>query len=108
MLCIVSGLVIVKTFASPLAAFICIRGDVKRMFFSVLIPAAIFTFCCYGLSSYLFKSYGIAIANIIVSTLWIILMLKEIKKYNYTFKGILNGKKDLISIIDYLKGKGRL
>ncbi len=85
MLCIMTSLVIVKTITSPLTSYINIRGNIKLFFFNVLLPVGIFTAIIYYFSAKLFGPLGIAASNIIVAAIWIILILREIKKYGYKF-----------------------
>lgn len=100
MIFIVLGLVIVKTIASPLNSFINIKGSVTSLFKAVLLPTLFFTIIVYLVSSYLFGALGIAISNVLVALFWLILIIKEVRKYNYNFKSIINFKED----IKFLKG----
>jgi O-antigen/teichoic acid export membrane protein len=100
MIFIVLGLVIVKTIASPLNSFINIRGSVTSLFKTVLLPTLLFTIIVYLISSFLFGALGIAIANVLVALFWLTLIIKEVRKYNYNFKSIINFQED----IKFLKG----
>lgn len=100
MIYIVGGLIIVKSFASPLNAYINIKGSVYSLFKNVLLPIITFTFIVYFLSAKYFGAVAIAQANIIVSMLWLFLIIKEVQKYNYEFSTILNFRDD----ISFIKG----
>lgn len=101
MIYIVGGLIIVKSFASPLNAYINIKGSVSSLFKTVLLPTLIFTFILYFLSAKYYGAVTIAQANVLVSIFWLFLIVKEVKKYSYDFKGIINLKKDLNFIRGY-------
>ena len=83
MMCIVIGLILVKSFASPLNSFINIFGSVKKLFYKVMIPSLIFTALSYFVGAYLYGAKGVAISNIFVSSFWLILMVVETKKNGY-------------------------
>lgn len=95
MLPIVIGLVIVKTFASPLNAYINIKGSVNSLFKSVLIPVFVVTILSYLLSSFYLGPSGVALANILVAMIWLILIIKEIKKYHYNFASVVSFSEDI-------------
>lgn len=95
MLCIVVGLVVVKTFAGPVVSYITIFGSVKSLVFKVSLPILFLTVFCYYISAKYFGAYGVAISNIIISILWIFLLFIEGIKSGYKiplFKTILFGK----------------
>ncbi|MEO1953843.1 MAG: oligosaccharide flippase family protein [Campylobacterales bacterium] len=109
MLNVVAGLVIVKSFASPLNAYINIKGSVKSLFKNVLLPTLFFTFIVYFISSKYYGAVAISQANILVSLLWLFLMIKEIKHYDYDFSTLLNFRDDLSFIKNMIKrGKKEL
>jgi O-antigen/teichoic acid export membrane protein len=74
MMCIVGGLVIVKTFASPVVAYISIFGSLKEMVTNVSIPLSMLTAVSYYVSGYFLQANGIALANIIIACIWLILL----------------------------------
>lgn len=100
MIPIVSGLVIVKTFASPLNAYINIKGSVKNLFKTVLVPVCLLTAILYFISAKYFGPFGVSLVNIVVAILWLILIVKEVRKYSYSFSTICNIKED----IQYVRG----
>jgi len=83
MICIVSGLIAVKTFASPFVAYINIKGDVKKLFYRVNLPTLLFTAIVYLLAVQLYGAIGLAMSNIVVAIFWISLLMLEMKKYGY-------------------------
>ncbi|MBT5491366.1 hypothetical protein HOK00_03485, partial [bacterium] len=89
MMCIVTGLVIVKSFASPLNAYINIYGKVKNLFLQGMIPILIFTSGIYFFSSYMYGASGIAVANILVSFFWLLIIVYQASKNNYIFSTLL-------------------
>lgn len=92
MMCIVTGLVIVKSFASPLNAYINIYGKVKNLFIQGMIPILIFTSLVYFYSSSYYGANGIALANIGVSFFWLLIIIYQASKNNYTFSTLLGNK----------------
>ena len=105
MLMIVFSLLIVKTLSGPLTAFINIKGSVKELFYRVLIPLFIITAVTYYLGARFYGPLGTACANIFNAVIWILLLVREIKKYGYSFRGVLNVKNDLVFIREYLHQK---
>lgn len=94
MMCIVSGLVVVKTFVSPIVSYVTVNGSVKKMFFHVSIPLGILTIFLYCVSSYFFQATGIAIANILIAFIWLILLYFHLEKIqNNLTKNLLWGAK---------------
>lgn len=75
MMCIVSSLVIVKTFASPLVSYITVFGSVKKMVFHISLPLGILTFFSYFINGYLFQAKGIALSNILIAIFWLLLLV---------------------------------
>lgn len=90
MMCIVGGLVIVKSFASPLNAYINIYGSVKKLFSNVMVYSFIFTLIIYFLATKLYGAKGIAISNVLVAMFWLLRIVQESLKYNYRFSGIID------------------
>lgn len=90
MISIVTGLIIVKSFASPLNSYINIYGSVKKLFKEVLILSFFFTLISYYFSAKFGGPYGIALANIAISTFWLLLMIRQAKRENYDFSSLLN------------------
>ncbi|EKN66454.1 polysaccharide biosynthesis protein [Neobacillus bataviensis LMG 21833] len=107
MIFIVLGLVIVKTIASPLNSFINIRGSVISLFKTVLVPTFLSTLVIYYFTSRYFGAMGISIGNLVVALLWLILMIKEVKRYNYNFKSIFRFKDDLNLLKGFIKNGAR-
>jgi len=103
MMMIVAGLVIVKSFASPLNAYINIKGSVYSLFKNVLIITLIFTSIIYFFSAKYFGTDGIAISNILVSLFWLSLIIKEVKKYNYRFDTLFQIQNDYRLINGFIK-----
>lgn len=93
--CIVLGLVISKTFASPLVSIINILGDVRTFFFNVSLPIFFVTILSYTFTSIFYKSSGIAMANIFNSIIWLVLIINQIKKMKYKLRLKFNLKSDL-------------
>ncbi|MRS01740.1 hypothetical protein EG832_00695 [bacterium] len=85
MICIVAGLVMVKTFAGPLVSFITIYGSVKSLVLRVSLPVLLLTVFCYYFSAKYYGSYGVAISNIIVSALWLFLLFIDAFRAGYEF-----------------------
>jgi O-antigen/teichoic acid export membrane protein len=105
MMYIVGGLIIVKSFASPLNAYINIKGSVKSLFKYTLIPTFIFTCIMYYFSAKYYGAIGVARANVIVAFIWLFLIIKEVKKYNYDFSSVLNLKYDKKIILGLIKNE---
>lgn len=105
MIPIVVGLVIVKSIASPLVAFINIKRDTKGLFSNVLFPTFIATSIVYVTTSYFGNPLIVAISNIAVSLIWLGLLLHYIIRQGYSFKGIFVSKKDVLYLLRYLKFK---
>lgn len=98
MMYIVGGLIIVKSFASPLNAYINIKGSVSSLFKTVLLPTLIFTFIIYFVSAKYYGALAISQANVIVSILWLFLIIREVRKYNYDFSTLFNFRSDIVFI----------
>lgn len=94
MMCIVTGLVIVKSFASPLNAYINIYGKVKNLFIQGMIPILIFTCLIYFYSAYYYGAKGIALANIGISFFWLLTIIYQSSQNGYMFSTLLGNKND--------------
>ena len=92
MMCIVTGLVIVKSFASPLNAYINIYGKVKNLFVQGMTPILIFSCLIYFYSSFYYGAKGIALANIGVSFFWLFVIVYQSSKNGYIFSTLLGNK----------------
>jgi|GEM_PF-4496801 len=103
MILIVVGIIIVKTFASPLTAYINIKGSVKQLFRTVLVPTFVLSLIIYFVSSKFFGPLGVAVSNVIIASFWIIALSKEVKKYEYDFTSIFNFKGDYLFIKQFLQ-----
>jgi len=103
MLFIVAGLVIIKSFSSPLNSFVNIKGSVKSLFKTVLLPSFLITSLLYLVSAKFWGAIGVSIANIINSLIWLILMIREVKKYDYEFESILEFKNDYKYVKELIK-----
>ena len=107
LICIVAGLVLVKTIASPFVAYINVKGDVKRLFFRVNLPALVFTAVTYFLSAKYFGAVGVAVSNIIDAVVWGGLLWIEIRYYGYALpsaSGFISDIKWIIAKIPSLSG----
>jgi len=100
---IVGGIIIVKSFSAPLSSYINIKGSVFELFKNVLIPALVFTFIVYFFTAKYYGAIGVAQANILVSFFWLLLLVKEVKKYNYDFSNLFDFKYDLLFLKRILK-----
>ncbi|MFW5879728.1 MAG: lipopolysaccharide biosynthesis protein [bacterium] len=77
MLCIVFGLLLIKSVASPLVAYINIKGSVKNLFWHVNLPMLVVAGTIYYLSARYYGVMGLAISNIVNSALWCLLLSIE-------------------------------
>ena len=94
MICIVSSLVIVKTIVSPFNSYISIKGSVRSMFWNVVLPTGIATSVLYLFSSWWAGTIGIAAANLFAAIIWLILQLREMRRYQYHTDGLIDFKED--------------
>lgn len=85
MICIVSSVVIVKSVASPLVAYLNIHGSVKDIVTRITLPLLGFTLAIYYTAARQFQAMGLAYANIIIAVVWLCLVLKEAKRFDYQF-----------------------
>ena len=87
MICIVLGLVVAKTIASPLVAYLNIKGDVRKLFLRVALPVMLFSIFSYFVTGYFWGATGVAVSNITTAIVWVALLSCEIKRYGYRFGG---------------------
>lgn len=99
LLCIVGGLVIVKTFASPIVAYLNILSDVKRLFWRVNLPILVISGVNYYLFAAMWRDQGVAYANIVNSLFWVLFVLYESHQSGFCWNGFfdLSLEKKLIS-----------
>lgn len=100
---IVSGLVISKTFASPIVSLINIHGDVKDVFKRVSIPIFGLVLFTYFFSSKYFGTTGIAIANVFNSIIWLVLLFYNFKKYHFNINLKIKPINDFISLKAFMR-----
>ena len=98
MMFIVTGLIILKSFASGFTSFIVIKNNIKSLFIYITLPSLISALILYYISASQFGVYGIAFSNILISLIWLVLLIVYLKKINYVFKEILSFKKDIYFI----------
>lgn len=95
---IVAGLLIVKSIASPIVSLININGSVYRLLTRVNGPTFIISIILYSLSSYYYGAIGLAYSNIAVSLIWLILILLEARRNDFSIKGAFNLLADIKSL----------
>ncbi|MBB6091257.1 O-antigen/teichoic acid export membrane protein [Povalibacter uvarum] len=95
MLCIVSGLVLVKTVASPLVAYINVSGDVRALFVRVMLPLLAIAATCYCVTAKFLGPFGLAIGNFVVALAWLGLLLLEVRRYGYRISRLSGWAGDL-------------
>jgi O-antigen/teichoic acid export membrane protein len=83
MMCIVIGLVIVKTMASPFVAYINVKADVRRLFLRVNLPALLFSAGSYYFAARYFGAMGLAVSNIVNAVAWTMLLSMEMRRLGY-------------------------
>ncbi|UFS62408.1 oligosaccharide flippase family protein [Sulfurimonas sp. HSL-3221] len=94
MMCIVGGLVLVKTFASPLVSYIAIHGSIQKMVIQVSLPMALVTMTAYFISAAYFQTQGVAVANLLVASVWLLLLGVYLETMeNHFIKKLLWGAK---------------
>ncbi|MBI3774796.1 MAG: hypothetical protein HY273_04455 [Gammaproteobacteria bacterium] len=103
MVCIVIGLVIAKTIASPLVAYINVKGDVRRLFVRVNLPMLLFASLTYYLSARFFGAPGLAAMNIVNALVWAGLLALEIRRLGYRLPVLLNVAQDVQRLRAYLR-----
>lgn len=103
--CIVIGLLIVKSLASPMVSVINMKGDIKSLFFKVNIPVFFVTAVSYFLSAKYYGARGIALANIGNSLFWLILVYLEFKKMNVKLNLTSGYKEDFIKLFTVIRSK---
>lgn len=99
MRCIVTGLVIAKTFASPLVAYLTIWGDVVRIVKFISLPMFVVTTALYFIAAMLFNARGVAIANILVGLIWVVALFGETSKLAYKHNNMADFISDLRTLI---------
>lgn len=100
--CIVIGLLLVKSLASPLVSVIQMKGSVKDLFIKVNIPVFIFTATSYFLSAKFYGARGVAIANIVNSLVWVSLVYIEFRSLGYKLtltRGYLDDFKKILEVL---------
>lgn len=105
MLCIVSGLVLVKTVASPLVAYINVAGDVRSLFVRVMLPLLVVAAACYCLTASYFGAIGLAIGNCVVALAWLALLLLEVRRYGYRISRLGGWAGDLQRVRSYIAAR---
>lgn len=103
--CIVIGLLLVKSLASPMVSVIQMKGNVKQLFYRVNIPVFIITILTYLLSSIFYGARGVAVANIFNSLIWIFLLYFEFKKLGFNLVLTSGYGEDLKKLIDVIRRK---
>lgn len=103
--CIVLGLLLVKSLASPMVSVIQMKGDVKKLFYRVNIPVFFLTAVSYYWSAKLYGARGVALANILNSSVWIILVYYEYRKLNLRLELFCGYIEDLIKLKNILRSK---
>ncbi len=102
---IVAGLLIAKTIVSPLVAYINICGDVKSLFWRVNIPMLLVSVLSYWLSSKYIGPYGVAITNLSNALIWCFLVIWELRRYQFSYNGLLSWREDINNLLGILKWK---
>ncbi|WP_127717977.1 lipopolysaccharide biosynthesis protein [Halobacteriovorax sp. HLS] len=103
--CIVIGLLLVKSLASPMVSVIQMKGNVKELFLKVNIPVFFITVITYSLSSIFYGARGVAIANIINSLVWIVLLYFEFNKMGFKLVLTSGYGDDLKKLCDVIRRK---
>jgi len=96
LICIVAGLMIVKTIASPLVSLINMKGNVKELFYLVNLPVLIICAITYYFGAMLYGPVGVAWANILNSVIWVFLVSIQAWKTGYRFKYLFEFKNDFM------------
>lgn len=107
MMVIVFSLVIIKSMASPFMAYVAVKLSVKDMFIKVTLPSGIFAMGIFYFSAMLYGTIGLAIANVLVSMIWLLLLLSFMWKNEYFFSNIFTfeEEKEIIKKIIYREKK---
>ncbi len=103
LLFIVGGLLLVKMIVAPLVAFINMKGDVKSLLLKVQLPILIIALLNYCLFSYFLGARGAAISNLLNGFIWFLLILKEVKKYQFEFSELGTFKEDFLLMKNFMK-----
>ncbi len=100
---IVAGLLLAKTVVSPLVAFINICGDVRSLFWRVNVPIFFVSSLSYYFSSLIWGAKGVAISNFSNALIWCLLVVIELRRYQFSFKGLLSWKEDFAKLYRMMK-----
>ena len=100
---IVSGLLLAKTIVSPLVAFINICGDVRSLFWRVNVPIFFISSFSYFFASYFWGAKGVAVSNLSNAIFWCVLVLIELRRYQFSFRGLLSWKEDFAKLYRMIK-----
>lgn len=65
----------------PITSYINLKCNLNKYFFKVLLPILIFTMVLYTLASKLFGGMGVALSNIIVYSVWAIMVIYTFIKH---------------------------
>ena len=103
--CIVLGLLLVKSLASPMVSVIQMKGDVKKLFYKVNIPVFFLTVISYFFSAKYYGARGVALANILNSLVWIGLVFYEYQKLNIQLNLTSGYIEDLLKLKNILRSK---
>lgn len=106
LLCIVGGLVLVKSVASPLVAYLNILGDVKKLFWRVNLPLLLIASASYYFSAKIWGDIGVAYANIFNSLIWVLLVLVQAHREGFCWKGFCTFNSEYQIISRWRKGNG--
>lgn len=87
MLWISLSLIFVKTFASPAIAYLNIYGSPRRIVIRIALPLLLLSTGAYIAGSYIGGGEGLAIANLVVSGIWLALVAAECKPTGYEVSG---------------------
>ncbi len=107
MICNVTALIVVKTVASPLVAYINVKGSVRRLFLCVNLPLLIIAATTYYASARWAGARGVALANLFNAVAWLGLLSAEVSRYRLNLRTVLRFREDLAlaqSLFRRLKG----
>lgn len=102
LLCIVGGLVVVKSFASPLVAYLNIKGSVVDLFWRVNFPLLVLSALSYYFAAKWWQDRGVAWANIVNSLFWVFLLFLEVNRIGFKWKGLCS----FATEVRWLRNKG--
>jgi O-antigen/teichoic acid export membrane protein len=95
MMWIVMGTIVMKILVSPLHAYINIKGSVRGLFVRVLLPTFVATAAIYFLAAKIYGAPGVAYSKSIIAALWMLLLIWEIRRYDYKLIDLWNYREDL-------------